>query len=61
MKSKKSLSGEKKYYLADMSFYFLRNTDNRINYGLVLENIFLFLCKEPQLFNQRRKNRKTGM
>ncbi|MCD7826377.1 MAG: ATP-binding protein [Clostridiaceae bacterium] len=39
MKSKKSLSGEKKYYLADLSFYFLQNTDNRINYGPVMENI----------------------
>ncbi len=39
MKSKKSLSGEKKYYLADPSFYFVQNTDNRINYGPVLENI----------------------
>ncbi len=39
MKSKKSLSGEKKYYLADLSFYFAQNTDNRINFGPVLENI----------------------
>ena len=39
MKSKKSLSGEKKYYLADTSFYFSTNTDNRINYGPALENI----------------------
>ena len=39
MKSKKSLSGEKKYYLADLGFYFVRNTDNRINYGPVLENV----------------------
>lgn len=39
MKSKKSLSGEKKYYLADLSFYFANNTDNRINYGPVLENL----------------------
>ena len=39
MKSKKSLSGEKKYYLADLSFYFVQNTDNRINFGPVLENI----------------------
>lgn len=39
MKSKRSLSGEKKYYLADLSFFFTRNTDNRINYGPVLENI----------------------
>ena len=39
MKSKKSLNGEKKYYLADLSFYFANNTDNRINYGPVLENL----------------------
>ena len=39
MKSKKSLAGEKKYYLADTSFYFATNTDNRINYGPALENI----------------------
>lgn len=39
LKSKVSLSGERKYYLADLSIYFLYNTDNRINYGPVLENI----------------------
>ena len=39
MKSKKSINGEQKYYLADLSFYFVNNTDNRINYGPVLENI----------------------
>ena len=39
MKSKKSLIGEKKYYLADLSFYYVQNTDNRINFGSVLENI----------------------
>ncbi|MCM1089263.1 MAG: ATP-binding protein [Muribaculum sp.] len=39
MKSKKSLNGEKKYYLADLSFYYAQNTDNRINFGPVLENI----------------------
>lgn len=39
MKSRKSLTGEQKYYLADLSFYFALNTDNRINYGSVLENI----------------------
>ncbi|MBD5498478.1 MAG: ATP-binding protein [Lachnospiraceae bacterium] len=39
LKSKKALSGEKKYYLADLSFYFARNTDNRINYGPTLENM----------------------
>ena len=39
LKSKKSLKGGEKYYLSDLSFYFLRNTDNRIPYGPVLENI----------------------
>lgn len=39
LKSRKSISGEEKYYLADLAFYFSLNTDNRINYGPVLENI----------------------
>ena len=39
LKSRKSLRGEQKYYLADLSFYFALNTDNGINYGPVLENI----------------------
>ncbi len=39
MKSRKSLAGEQKYYLSDLSFYFATNTNNRINYGPVLENI----------------------
>lgn len=38
-KSKKAIRGEKKYYLADTSFYFTTNTDNRINYGPALENM----------------------
>ena len=39
MKSRRSLSGEKKYYLSDLSFYYALNTDNRINFGPVLENM----------------------
>lgn len=39
MKSKKSINGEEKYFLGDLSFYFATNTDTRINYGPVLENI----------------------
>ena len=39
IKSKEVLKGEKKYYLADTSIYFSQNTDNRVNYGPVLENI----------------------
>lgn len=45
MKSKRALSGEKKYYLADLSFYFVLNTDNRINYGPVLENMVYFYAR----------------
>lgn len=40
MKSRKSIMGEQKYYLADLSFYYALNTDNRINYGPTLENVF---------------------
>ena len=32
LKSRRSLAGEQKYYLADCAFYFAMNTDNRINY-----------------------------
>lgn len=39
MKSRKSLKGEQKYYLADLSFYLALKTDNRINYGPVFESI----------------------
>lgn len=39
LKSRKSLKGEQKYYLSDLSFYYAYNTDNQINYGPVLENI----------------------
>ena len=39
LKSKRSLTNEKKYYLADLGIYYATNTDNRINYGPNLENI----------------------
>ena len=45
MKSKEVLKGEKKYYLADLSIYYSLNTDNRINYGPVLENIIYTYLK----------------
>lgn len=45
IKSKKSLSGEQKYYIADLSFYFAVNTDNRINYVPALENIVFLYAK----------------
>ena len=38
-KIKNVIIWRKKYYLSDLSIYFLYNTDNRINYGPVLENI----------------------
>lgn len=45
IKSKSVLKGEKKYYLADLSIYYSQNTDNRINYGPVLENIMYSYLK----------------
>ena len=39
LKSKKSLKGEQKYYLADPGIYFSRNADARVNYGPALENL----------------------
>ena len=45
MKSKKALSGEQKYYIADLSFYYALNRDNRINYGPALENIVYLYTK----------------
>ena len=39
IKSKNSLKNERKYYLADTSIYFIQNTDNRLYYGPILENI----------------------
>ena len=45
MKSKRSLQGEKKYYLADLSFYYAVNTDNRVQFGPDLENlIYVYAC-----------------
>lgn len=45
MKSRASISGEQKYYLADLGFYFAMNTDKRINYGPALENIVFIYAK----------------
>ena len=45
LKSRKSVSGEQKYYLADLGFYFATNTDKRINYGPMLENIVYVYAK----------------
>ena len=47
LKSKKSLQGDEKYYLADTGFYFAINTDERINYGPVLENVvYIYLLSK---------------
>lgn len=59
MKSRKSLQGEQKYYLADLGFYFALNTDNRINYGPVLENIVFLLREEPGLRGERGAHRQA--
>lgn len=45
IKSKKSLRNDKKYYLSDLGFFFADNTDNRINYGPVLENMIYIYAK----------------
>ena len=39
LKSRKSIAGEQKYYLADLGFYYAMNTDKRINYGPTMENV----------------------
>ena len=45
VKSRASLRGEQKYYLADLGIYFAANVDARINYGPVLENILYTYLK----------------
>lgn len=49
MKSRKSLRDEKKHYLAALSLYFTFNTDNRINYRSVHENV-TELIREGRMF-----------
>ena len=48
MKSKKSINGDEKYYLGDLSFYFATNVDGRVNYGPVLENIVYHYAKSER-------------
>ncbi len=45
VKSKKSLSGEMKYYLSDLSFFYSMHTDSRINYGPALESVVYLYAK----------------
>lgn len=39
LKSRRSLRGEEKYYLADLGIYHARNTDARVSYGPSLGNV----------------------
>lgn len=45
LKSRKSIAGEQKYYLADLSLYYAMNTDTRINYGPAMENVVFLYAK----------------
>lgn len=45
LKSKTAIKRDQKYYLSDMAIYFAMNTDNRLSFGLSLENIvYLYLA-----------------
>ncbi len=39
LKSRRSLHGGEKHYLADLSLYYALNTDNQVSYGPALENV----------------------
>lgn len=39
LKTRRSIHGEEKYYLADLGIYYARNVDVRISYGPALENV----------------------
>lgn len=45
LKSKTAIKRDQKYYLSDMAIYSAMNTDNRLSFGLSLENIvYLYLA-----------------
>lgn len=45
LKSKTAIKRDQKYYLSDMAIYFAMNTDNRLSFGPLLENIvYLYLA-----------------
>ena len=47
MKSKRSLQGGEKYYLADIGNYFARNVNATMDYGPLLENVvFTYLMSK---------------
>ena len=48
LKSRRSIGGEQKYYLADLGFYFAMNTDKRIHYGPALENIVYLYARSKR-------------
>lgn len=44
IKTEKELQGDQKYYLTDMGFYFVKKTDSKIDYSLIMKNvIFMYL------------------
>lgn len=45
IKSKKTLRGEKKYYIVDLGFYYATKTDNQIQYSGDLENMLYFYAR----------------
>ncbi len=45
IKSKRALSGERKYYLSDFAFYFFVSPDAHINFGPFLENCVYFYAR----------------
>lgn len=45
LRSRKSLRGGEKYYIADPGIYFARNTDTRLSYGPALENVLYLHLK----------------
>lgn len=52
MKSKRSLQGGEKYYLADTGIYFARNVDATMDYGPLLENaVFTYLKSKDYRLN----------
>lgn len=45
LKSRKSIAGEQKYYVADLGLYYALNTDARVNYGPAMENVVFIYAK----------------
>lgn len=45
LKSRKSIAGEQKYYVADLGLYYALNTDDRVNYGPAMENVVFIYAK----------------